>query len=421
MNSHIDKLILYTLPVGVMVLDAKGIIREVNPAVRALLGKLEGELENSWVTDIFPELKFDWESSVIRQYLPGELELFENSSENVPSAEAYLTLSNKGIVKYRLDDGQERWFTVKLNQSKIEDESNYVLVFSDVTDLKRREMEIVALNQSLENRVAERTTALSSANNRLTQALENLELMQEARLTERRIASLQTFVKNSAHIFNTPLGILTTSNSILLMNIEKTKSLVKEKTIKRSELFDFFDLASETLLISQNQIQLFTELMDSLKRFTFESSSLVNKRVDMHELVNSVNEVWDRGSIQFIGSNPSYLYIQDDLLRLIILELANNAFYHGYDYQPIVQMTVEIRQMTTHTVLTFIDNGSGMTQEVLIKAFEPYVTTERITSCRFGLGLTLVFNIVTLFFNGEIKIDSSEENGCTIEILIPST
>lgn len=72
--------------------------------------------------------------------------------------------------------------------------------------------------------------------------------------------------------------------------------------------------------------------------------------------------------------------------------------------------------MTTY--LTTTDNGTGIAPEYLDKIFNPFYTTHTLESSK-GLGLSIVYNIVTIALHGEIKCESVLGEGTTFKIRLP--
>jgi len=70
--------------------------------------------------------------------------------------------------------------------------------------------------------------------------------------------------------------------------------------------------------------------------------------------------------------------------------------------------------------ITFKDTGMGMSDEVKRKAFDPLFTTKQKGSQKGqGLGLAMVYNIITQSHDGHIVIESSEGKGTTFHIYLP--
>ena len=69
----------------------------------------------------------------------------------------------------------------------------------------------------------------------------------------------------------------------------------------------------------------------------------------------------------------------------------------------------------------FKDTGIGMSNEVMRKAFDPFFTTKEKGPKRGqGLGLAMVYNIVTRVYKGHIYIESDVGSGTTIHIYLPN-
>ena len=67
---------------------------------------------------------------------------------------------------------------------------------------------------------------------------------------------------------------------------------------------------------------------------------------------------------------------------------------------------------------TVADNGVGMIDEVRMRAFDPFFTTRR-SHGGTGLGLHVIFNIVTQSLGGRLAMDSAPGRGTVFHIRIP--
>jgi len=67
--------------------------------------------------------------------------------------------------------------------------------------------------------------------------------------------------------------------------------------------------------------------------------------------------------------------------------------------------------------ISIIDNGVGMSKDVLAKAFEPFFTTEGMAHAQ-GLGLPSAKGIIESH-KGRIEITSKEGEGTTVDIYLP--
>jgi signal transduction histidine kinase len=68
--------------------------------------------------------------------------------------------------------------------------------------------------------------------------------------------------------------------------------------------------------------------------------------------------------------------------------------------------------------IIFVDNGVGMTPEVQRQAFDPFFTTRR-NEGGTGLGLHIVYNLVTQQLGGRMLVESGLGQGTTFRIIMP--
>jgi signal transduction histidine kinase len=70
--------------------------------------------------------------------------------------------------------------------------------------------------------------------------------------------------------------------------------------------------------------------------------------------------------------------------------------------------------------LRYADDGRGIPEEVRHRIFEPFYTTRRAAGGS-GLGLHIVYNLVTQRLGGTIAVDSAAGQGTAFTIDIPNT
>jgi signal transduction histidine kinase len=108
----------------------------------------------------------------------------------------------------------------------------------------------------------------------------------------------------------------------------------------------------------------------------------------------------------------------------VLLNLISNAFYAvsqketdaGSEYQATV--TVTTTRIDGMADIRVKDNGSGMTDAVKEKIFQPFFTTKP-TGQGTGLGLSLSYDIVTKGHGGTIQVRSAPDSGTEFIIHLP--
>lgn len=112
-----------------------------------------------------------------------------------------------------------------------------------------------------------------------------------------------------------------------------------------------------------------------------------------------------------IESSPSSLF-------QIITNLIINSITHGYELETNGEISINISEDKNIITLKVIDLGLGIKEENLKKLFEPFFTTKRGQGgC--GLGLNIVYNLVTQSLKGTIVCESKLGSGTTFTIHFP--
>ncbi|WP_458775374.1 sensor histidine kinase [Desulforhopalus sp. 52FAK] len=122
---------------------------------------------------------------------------------------------------------------------------------------------------------------------------------------------------------------------------------------------------------------------------------------------------------QSIPQIPCYL---DELNQVFLIMIVNSAhaiadkYGEGGGIQGVIAIETAIRD--NNLVVTFRDNGNGISPEDKGKIFDPFFTTKAVDKGT-GQGLTIAHDIVVKKHKGEIKVDSEPGKGTVFEVIIP--
>ncbi|MEM7344224.1 MAG: ATP-binding protein, partial [Chloroflexota bacterium] len=104
----------------------------------------------------------------------------------------------------------------------------------------------------------------------------------------------------------------------------------------------------------------------------------------------------------------------------IVTNLVMNSIHHAYDPDEAGQLRLQFEQDREQLMLIYSDDGRGISPDHLKKIFEPFFTTARQQGGS-GLGLHLVYNLVTRKLQGSIQCESEPGQGTTFIIKLPLT
>jgi signal transduction histidine kinase len=168
------------------------------------------------------------------------------------------------------------------------------------------------------------------------------------------------------------------------------------------------------------------DLVQRFKRTSIDRGSQQKRAYRLHEVIDDVlttlRNTLKRTSIgvEVDCSEDLEVYGTPGLLEQVLTNLITNSIAHGFDNGTRSgQITIKTKLSNTkRLIIDFQDNGVGMTEEVRQKAFEPFFTTYREHGGS-GLGLYVIYNIITQQMAGMIQIDSTPSLGTRFHIDCP--
>jgi signal transduction histidine kinase len=287
------------------------------------------------------------------------------------------------------------------------------------------EAEQVKLNLSLEGKVQQRTMALKEANNELIQTLEKLHQFQRQMVQNEKMASLGDMVAGVAHEVNTPIGLGVTASTMMLDRLSDMRKAFEDKTLKASSLSKFIAEGEENLNIIYRNLNRAAELISSFKQVAVDQSS-ENNRVFcfaklMDEILMSMRPKLKKVNHQINVHCVDNLVVESKAgpINQIMINLIMNSIIHGFEDVDEGQIDITIESIDNNKVcIEFKDNGKGIPEHLRKRIFDPFVTTKRGQGGS-GLGMHLVYNLVTQALNGSISVVSEEGQGVEFRILFP--
>jgi signal transduction histidine kinase len=118
------------------------------------------------------------------------------------------------------------------------------------------------------------------------------------------------------------------------------------------------------------------------------------------------------------GSPDIKLQTYPGAISQVFLNLITNSLTHAFDDQDEGTIDIEITETPLAVVIFYKDSGAGMSESVRDRVFEPFFTTKRGQGGS-GLGMHIVYNLVTQLMRGEIQCESSPDNGVRFTITLP--
>ncbi len=218
------------------------------------------------------------------------------------------------------------------------------------------------------------------------------------------------FLSNMSHEIRTPINAILGFVKILEKNTTDEKNIEYLKIISSSshlllhiinDILDLSKIENDKLIIDAHPINPRTELM---------------KVVDLFSMMGKEKSISIKSSID--EATPECL--EGDLLRIkqIVFNFLSNALKFTPNNKNIF---IDTKYKEGVLYISVKDEGIGMSEDAKNKIFNAFEQADNSTTRKFGgtgLGLAISLKLAKLM-NGDITIDSQENNGSTFTLSIP--
>lgn len=252
-----------------------------------------------------------------------------------------------------------------------------------------------------------------------------LKATQQQLMQSERLAGLGGMVAGVAHEINTPLGILTTSASVLKQATEQTNRALSEGQVRKSELIAYLKTADESTRLILNNAERAAHLVQSFKQVAADQTSEHRRRFDLQsyldDLVTSLHPALKQRHATVTVHCPPGVSMDSypGLLAQVLTNLTMNALAHAFQPGQKGMIDIDVKVSSDDMVaIAFVDDGCGIPAEHMGRIFDPFFTTRRDQGGT-GLGLHIVFNIVTQQLKGSITARNMDPQGACFDMLLP--
>jgi signal transduction histidine kinase len=239
------------------------------------------------------------------------------------------------------------------------------------------------------------------------------------------MAALGSLVSGVAHEINTPLGNSLLAASHLKEQVEWLAQQMHQQQLTKTRFEQFVKDASNTTEIIINSAQRAAELITSFKQVAVDQSYEEQREINLADYINKVLR-----SLQHqLKTSKVTLHTElDPTIRVftfpgaiaqVITNLFTNALIHGLEGgKRVGRIDIKLQRLAQEIQLSFSDDGHGASQETVNHIFEPFYTTAR-TNGGCGLGMHIVFNLITQKLRWHLSIKTQPEQGFCFTISIP--
>ncbi|XEC95151.1 sensor histidine kinase [Paenibacillus tarimensis] len=258
----------------------------------------------------------------------------------------------------------------------------------------------------------------------LQQALIILQSTQEQLVQAEKMSALGRLVAGVAHEINTPIGIGVTAISYLEERVKEFAGLYGQGRMRKSDLESFIASSLESVRIVHSNLERAAELVKSFKQVSVDQANESKRSfliVDyIEDTLRSLQPTIKKTRQQAVvlGDRTLEVYTYPGAVSQIVTNLVMNSLFHAYRPEDEGYMLIRIESAKDRFIIRYADDGKGMPDEVLDKIFDPFFTTNR-SNGGSGLGMNIVYNLVTRQLGGAIKAFSSPGRGTVFIMEFP--
>ncbi len=267
--------------------------------------------------------------------------------------------------------------------------------------------------------------AIYQKNVELASTLDKLKTTQKQLLESEKYAALGSMVAGIAHEVNTPVGNSLMAASILDNATNKFKESFDLGELKKSSLQAYLEKSKSSSEILLANLQRAAELIQNFKQVAVDQTSLEQRSFQVKDyieriLISLAPQIQNTPhQIKVLGDNAIAMQSYPGAFSQIITNLVINSLTHAYyDLNKAGQLQFQIAQQDDKVLITYSDDGNGIPSENLDKIFEPFFTTARDRGGS-GLGLHIIYNLVTQTLKGTILCESTVGVGTKFAIALP--
>jgi signal transduction histidine kinase len=298
--------------------------------------------------------------------------------------------------------------------------------------------------EDLEQKVTDRTIALSKAISELQQTHDDLKQVQSQLFQSEKLASIGQLAAGVAHEINNPVGFISNNMEILQEYIgnyarilramegikqqvesgdaHKARAAVEElKKLEKEIDLDYMVKDVNALVEhSRRGLERIRKIVLDLRTFSREENAETMELVKVEEVIDSIfsivqSEIKYKAELSRDYGSTAFVKGNSQRLGQVFINLLFNAF-QAIDGNGKISLKTYLQDK--YVCIDIIDTGKGIAAEHIEKIFDPFFTTKPVGQGT-GLGLSVSYEIVNKH-GGEIKVQSKVGVGTTFTVMLPA-
>lgn len=313
------------------------------------------------------------------------------------------------------------------------DRDDLMLTVARALENYELEEQLDEYNRNLEIKVRERTAQLEAKNQEILRTQEELML-------QKRLAYLGTVTSGIAHEMRNPLNFIKNFAEVSIEMASEFREIMEPVWPKLDEdTSDSLISLSENIEKNANLIHRYGQRANAIienMMYMMQSTQSRREWIDFNHLVDDCSnlelrsvanpgEAKDVRVVKFFSEEVSMVEILPQRLSQALFNIVTNALeamgekqsLKGNNYYPTIWVDTSLEDECA--IVTFKDNGIGITEQQREEIFHPFYTTKSPNRGNVGLGLSIAYDTIVEEHKGSIRVNSVEGDFTEFIIRIP--
>jgi PAS domain S-box-containing protein len=242
-------------------------------------------------------------------------------------------------------------------------------------------------------------------------------------LETERMASMEQLVTGVAHEVNTPLGNNVVSVSHLSELLTEIDGQMDEGVLTKKTFKEFVGNSQSLISIMSKNLAQISSLVKRFKLISVNRLGTEKIIFDFAQEAENVKIYYDNYdhnnktiTVNINDHGHSMINSYPAAWKIILDQLFENSIIHGFTQDQSEKIIdIDIHCKNEIWTVCYLDNGKGVSEEILPRIFDPFVTSKRGSLENAGLGMYRVYNIVNQVLKGQVHVEPGKGFKIVIE------
>ena len=218
-------------------------------------------------------------------------------------------------------------------------------------------------------------------------------------LNQKKITEVGSLSAAAAHELGTPLNTI----FLILNDLLKEKKLTEDKNIVKD------------IILLKSQADRCKEILQRFSKNPLKLKDKFLEKVKITDLIKINFDKFNKNKNLIITKKPNNdepeIVFKDEIMYALG-NIIQNATLYSFKI-----VTVDIKYLNTHVIITISDDGNGFSKDIIDKLGEPYVSKNKQG---MGLGIFISKNLIENM-GGKLKLYNSKDNKAVVEIIFDNS